>query len=321
MKFPSLASLDEAARTVYAVMPPTPQIAWPLLGQRLGAEVWVKHENHTPVGAFKLRGGLVYCEQLRRTQPAVAGVVAATRGNHGQSIAFAAQRSGLHAVMVVPHGNSPAKNAAMRARGVELIESGPDFQAAFDHAVKLAQERQLHLVPSFDATLVRGVASCALELFRAVPDLHTLYVPIGLGSGICAAIAAREALGLKTEIVGVTASAAPAYAESFAARRPVAAAVAPTIADGLACRVPVPEALEVILRGAARVVAVNEAEVRSALRDLFNDTHNVAEGAGAAALAALTKERLTVQGRRVAVILTGGNIDQAVLADVLAQPA
>ena len=320
MKLPSLASLDEAARTVYAAMPPTPQIAWPLLGQRLGAEVWVKHENHTPVGAFKLRGGLVYFEQLKRTQPTVAGVVAATRGNHGQSIAFAAQRHGLHAVIVVPHGNSPAKNAAMRARGVELIESGHDFQAAFDHAVKLADERQLHLVPSFDGTLVRGVASCALELLRAVPDLHTLYVPIGLGSGICGAIAAREALGLKTEIVGVTATAAPAYAESFEARRPIAAAVAPTIADGLACRVPVPEALEVILRSVTRVVAVNEAEIRSALCDLFNDTHNVAEGAGAASLAALTKERATQQGRRVAVILTGGNIDQPVLADVLAQP-
>jgi threonine dehydratase len=317
LKPPTLAALERAADLVHAVIPPTPQICWPLLGQRTGAEVWVKHENHTPIGAFKIRGGLVYFDELKRRLGKVSGVIAATRGNHGQSIAFAAQRHGLHAVVVVPHGNSREKNAAMRARQVELIEHGRDYQEAFEYAAQLADARQLHLVPTLDEALIRGVASFALELFRAVRDLHTLYVPIGLGSGICGAIAARDALGLKTEIVGVVAAAAPAYAESFAARRPVSKPAGPTIADGVAVRTPNAEALEVILRGAARVVEVDENQIKDAMRHLFTDTHNVAEGAGAAALAGLIKERELMGGRRVAVVQTGGNVDQAVFAQVL----
>jgi threonine dehydratase len=319
MKLPSLTSLDQAARLVHEVMPPTPQICWPQLSHRIGAEVWVKHENHTPVGSFKIRGGLVYLDELRQKTPAVSGVVAATRGNHGQSIAFAAQRHDLKAVVVVPYGNSLEKNAAMRARGVELIEHGSDFQEALEHAEKLAQIRKLHMVPSFDEALVRGVASYSLEMFRAVPNLHTLYVPIGLGSGICGAIAVREALRLKTEIVGVAAAAAPAYAESFDAHRSVSRPVAPTIADGLACRLPNAEALECVLRGVARIVSVNEGEIRAAMRDLFTDTHNVAEGAGAAALAAAMKERSKIKGRRVAIVQTGGNVDKPVFAEVLTE--
>jgi len=319
MKLPSLVALEHAARLVYEVMPPTPQICWPQLSQRIGAEVWVKHENHTLLGAFKIRGGLVYFEELRRKSPEVTGVIAATRGNHGQSIAFAAQRHGLKAVVVVPHGNSREKNAAMRALGAELVEHGSDFQDAFEHAQALAQIRGLHMVPSFDEALVRGVASYSLELFRAVPDLHTLYVPIGWGSGICGAMAARDALGLNTEIVGVVAASAPTYAESFAARRSIPRPIAPTIADGIAIRVPNAEALEPILSGVARIIAVTEDEIRSAIRDLFTDTHNVAEGAGAAALAAAMKERSRIRGRRVAVIQTGGNIDRPVLAEVLAR--
>ncbi|MDB6167261.1 MAG: hypothetical protein JWM88_125 [Verrucomicrobia bacterium] len=319
MDLPGLPDLEKAAELVYSAMPETPQISWPLLNQRTGAEVWVKHENHTPLGAFKVRGGLVYFDRLKREQPNLRGVVAATRGNHGQSVAFAAKRNGLGALIVVPHGNSREKNAAMRALGAELVEQGDDFQAAFEHAVKLAGERELHLVPSFHRDLVAGVATGYLELLRAVPALRVVYVPIGMGSGICAAIAARDALGLKTEIVGVCAASAPAYAESFAGGKPVTVAVTPTIADGMACRTPIPEALGIIRAGAARVVVVGEEEIRSAMRDLFTDTHNVAEGAGAAALAALMQERSHSGGQRVAIMVTGGNVDREVFARVLTE--
>ena len=318
MILPSLGSLEAAADLVHCVIPPTPQIRWPLLSARTGAEVWVKHENHLPVGAFKVRGGLIYMDELRRREPQVAGVIAATRGNHGQSVAFAASRAGLRSLIVVPHGNSPEKNAAMRALGAELIEHGQDFQDAHEYAVQLAGERRLHMVRSFDETLLRGVASCALELFRSVPALDTVYVPIGMGSGICAAIAAREALGLRTEIVGVVAARAPAYALSFAAGQPIAAGVGDTIADGVACRIPDPAAVGIIRKGAARVVTVEEEEIEAAMRHLFSDTHNVAEGAGATPLAALLQEKDRIRGRRVALILTGGNVDRDVFARVLA---
>lgn len=313
----SLTALEAAARIVYQAMPPTPQFSWPLLSRHLGAEVWLKHENHTPLGAFKVRGGLVYFEALKRSNPQIKGVIAATRGNHGQSIAFAAQRHGLSAVVVVPHGNSREKNAAMRALGAELIEHGSDFQDALEHARELARERGLHMVPSFHEALVSGVASYSLELFRAVPDLDTLYVPIGLGSGICGALAARAALGLETEIVGVVAESAPAYAESFARRSAVSHAVAETVADGMACRVPNEEALAMILQGVARIVTVSEAEVRAAMRRIYTATHNVAEGAGAAAFAAAAQERVRLQGRRVAIVLTGANVDREVFSEVL----
>ena len=305
---------------VHGVIPATPQIRWPLLCNRLAADVWVKHENHTPLGAFKVRGGIVYMDALKRRSPGTKGVIAATRGNHGQSIAFAAARLGLHAVIVVPHGNSTEKNAAMRALGAELIEHGQDFQDALECASRLAPVRGLHLVRSFDESLVRGVASYALELFDAVPNLDAVYVPIGLGSGICGTIAARDALGLETEIIGVVAEAAPAYALSAAAGRAVSATVGATIADGMAVRVPDPEALGVIVGGAARIVVVGDAEIRAAMRILFTDTHNVAEGAGAAALAALAKEAAKMQGRKVAVIQTGGNVDRSVFAEVLGEP-
>jgi threonine dehydratase len=315
---PAIDSLREAAALVHAVIPATPQIRWPLLCARTGVDLWVKHENHTPVGAFKLRGGLVYFDELKRREPSVTGVIAGTRGNHGQSVALAAGVHGLPAVIVVPHGNSREKNAAMRALGAELIEFGSDYQESREHATRLAAEQKLHFVPSFDNALVRGVATCALELFDAVPALDALYVPIGMGSGVCGAIAAREALGLKTEIVGVTAASAPAYALSFAAGHAVSAReVAPTIADGMACRVPDPRAFAAMLAGGVRAVIVEESEIRAAMRHFFTDTHNVAEGAGAAALAALLKERDQMRGRRVAVILTGGNVDSEVFAEVL----
>jgi threonine dehydratase len=317
MDLPSRTDLECAARVVYAAMPPTPQYAWPLLSARCGAGVIVKHENHTPVGAFKVRGGLVYFDWLVRAHPEVRGVVTATRGNHGQSVGFAARRHGLRAVVVVPHGNSPEKNAAMRALGVELVEHGQDFQDATEHAAALAATEGLWRLPSFDPWLVRGVGTYALELLGAVPDLERLYVPIGLGSGLCGVLAAREALGLKVEVVGVTSSGAPAYARSFASGQPESHAVTTQVADGMAVRTPHPEALALIRRGAARVVEVSDAEVEAAMAALFTDTHNVAEGAGAAGLAALLRERDANRGRTVGFVLTGANVDAARFADVL----
>jgi threonine dehydratase len=315
MHLPTLDSLQAAAQLVHAFVPPTPQIRWPLLCARTGSDVWLKHENHTPIGAFKIRGGLVYMDELKKRSPAIDGVIAASRGNHGQSVALAARMAGLSAVVVVPFGNSREKNEAIRALGAELMEFGSDFQEAYEYSVELAEARNFHLVPSFHMTLVRGVASYSLELFENVPDIDTVYVPIGLGSGICGAIAARNALGLSTEIVGVVASGAPAYSISYRSGRPVASAKAETIADGLACRVPHPEALEVILGGASRILTVTDDEIRGAMRHLFSDTHNVAEGAGAAALAGLLQEG--IRGARVGVVLSGGNVDRDVYASIL----
>jgi len=314
----TLDALEDAARIVRRALPATPQIAWPLLSARAGAEGWVKHENHLPTGAFKVRGGIVYMQRLREERPEVGGIIAATRGNHGQSVAYAGSKAGLGIRIVVPHGNSAEKNLAMRAFGAELIEHGDDFQEALEHAAVLASEGGLHLVPSFGGDLVAGVASYALELFGAVRDLDAVYVPIGLGSGICGLIAARDALGLRCEIVGVVSAEAPAYALSLEAGRPVEARVEPGIADGMACRIPNREALAMLLASRMRTVTVNDGEIRSAMRALFSDTHNVAEGAGAAAFAALMQERERQRGRKVAVILTGGNVDRTVFAEVLA---
>jgi threonine dehydratase len=311
--------LETAASLVHAVVPPTPQYRWPLLERRAGCEVWVKHENHAPTGAFKVRGGLVYMAELARRRPAPLGVVAATRGNHGQSVAFAAARHGLAATIVVPHGNSREKNAAMRGYGGELVEHGRDFQEALEFAGRLAEERHLHFVPSFGEALVRGVASYALELFQGVGHLDTIYVPIGMGSGICGVIAARDALGLRTEVVGVVSAALPAYRLSFEQGRPVATPPAPTIADGLACGVPDADAVATIRAGVTRVLSVDDAAIRAAMRHYFTDTHNVIEGAGAAPLAALLAERERRASRRVALVASGGNVDAEVFADVLSE--
>lgn len=319
MTLPSLAELDAAAELVHGILPATPQYCWPLLSKRVGAELWVKHENHTPTGAFKLRGGLVYLDDLKRSQPGIAGVISATTGNHGQSIAYAATRLGLKATIVVPHGNSPEKNRAMVAFGANLVEHGHDFQAAYEYAMARAEAENLHAVRSFHPLLVRGVASYGLELFRAAPDLDVVYVPIGLGSGICGIIAAREALGLKTEIVGVVAANAPTYALSVAAGKPVATNSADTFAGGLAVRVPDEAALAIVRRHAARLVTVTEAEMRAAVRIIFSDTHNIAEGAGAAPLAAALRERDRLRGKKVAVVQSGGNIDRPLFAAILAE--
>jgi threonine dehydratase len=313
----SRESIDEARRIVAAVMPPTPQQRWPLLDARVGAQIWVKHENHTAVGAFKLRGGLVYFEALRRRDPEARHVVSATRGNHGQSVGFAARRHGFDATIVVPHGNSSEKNAAMRALGVELVEHGDDFQAAREHAATLAREHRAHSVPSFHDDLVRGVASYWLEFFDAVQP-EVVFVPIGQGSGICACAAARAHSGAKTRIIGVVSAHATAYQQSFREGRPVEAPVTTQLADGMACRVPDAQALAVIRREVDDVVAVTDTQVADAMRALFADTHNVAEGAGAAGLAAALMQRERWAGRCVGVPLTGGNVDSAVFAQVLA---
>jgi threonine dehydratase len=314
----SLNEIEAAAALVHAAMPPTAQYAWPLLSRRTGCETWVKHENHTPTGAFKVRGGLVYMDRLKRRSPHTSGVVSATRGNHGQSIALAAARNGIAATIVVPHGNSVEKNAAMRAFGAELVEAGSDFDAAREAAMKLAGERGLAMVPSFHRDLVAGVASYALELFRTAPPLDTVYVPIGLGSGICGTIAVRDALGLETKVVGVVSTEAPAYALSFAAGKVVATNSADTMADGMAVRGPDTEALEVILKGADRIVQVSDAEIGTAMRAYYEDTHQLTEGAGAAALAALLQERERLAGQRVGLVLSGGNIDRPVYLRTLA---
>jgi threonine dehydratase len=304
-----LGQLERAHGVVGAAMPPTPAHAWPLLAQRLGADVVVKHENHTPIGAFKVRGGLVYVERLQRERPQTSGIISATRGNHGQSLAFAARRFGVPVTIYVPHGNSVEKNRAMRAFGAHLVEHGEDFQSAREECERHAEREGLELVPSFHRDLVMGVATYALELFRTAPDLDVLYVPIGQGSGICGCIQARDLLGLRTEIVGVQSTEAPSYALSFAAGAVVRTNSSNTLADGMATRVPDPEALSIIRKGALRIVQVTDAEVGDAVRAYWTDTHNLAEGAGAAALAAALQEKAKLRGKRVGLILSGGNID------------
>jgi threonine dehydratase len=311
-----LAELEAAAQRVYAAMPPTPQYAWPLLARHAGCEVWVKHENHTPTGAFKVRGGLNLVAQLVERHAGLRGVISATRGNHGQSLAYASRRHGVPCTVVVPHGNSPAKNAAMRALGAELVEHGRDFDEARVHADALAQARGLHMVGPFERELVAGVGTYALELFRAAPPLDRVYVPIGCGSGICGLISARDALGLATGIVGVVSTGANAYAQSFRARRPIETERARTLADGMAVRVPVPAALDVILRGAEDVIEVSDAEIEDAIRTCFDTTHHVSEGAGAAAIAALAKASDRA-GMRIGVIVSGGNLDRSLYAKIL----
>ncbi len=315
---PDLADLRAAQAIIARAFAPTPQYRWPLLETRAGGPVWVKHENHTPVGAFKVRGGLVFMHRLRERGTTVSGLVSATRGNHGQSLAFAARGAGLPVAIVVPHGNSREKNAAPRALGAEVIERGDDFQDAVEAAAALAIERGWLRVPSFHLDLVAGVGTWALELLEAVPDLARLYVPIGLGSGICGALAARAALAHPVEVVGVTSLHAPAYARSLAAGAAESHPVRTQLADGMACRTPDPSALALLRSAKPRVLEVSDAQVADAMRAFFRDTHNVAEGAGAAGLAALLADPLRAAGECVGTVLCGGNVDSDVFARVLA---
>ena len=317
MKLPGPAEIHEAQSIIYRYMPATPQYSWPLINQRLGTQAWIKHENYTAVGAFKLRGALVYVDWLKRTRADIAGVVAATRGNHGQGVATAARLVGLKAVIVVPRGNSKDKNRAMLAQGAELIEYGDDFQASLEFARTQAAERGLAMIDSFHERLVMGTTTYAMEFFQGVPPLDRIYVPIGLGSSICGVSAARAALALKTEIIGVVAAASPSYALSFAQRKIVPAPAQTQIADGLACRMPAAEAMEVIWDHVARIVDVTDAEIARAMRIYYQDTHNIAEGAGAAPLAAALKEQPLNSQKRVGLVLTGSNVDMDVYEGVL----
>jgi threonine dehydratase len=312
-----LNELESAAELIYRVMPPTPLYAWPKLSQRAGCSVRVKHENHTPTGAFKVRGGIVYLDRLCRSHPGVPGVISATRGNHGQSIAFAAARAGVPATIYVPMGNSPDQNSAIAAFGAKLVEFGKDFDEAKHEAFRVAAAAGLHFVPSFHRDLIAGVASYALEMFRAARDLDAVYVGVGMGSGICGLITARDLLGLTTEIVGVGALKAPATAQSFAAGHAVAFPSAHTFADGLATREPNAQAIATICRGVSRWVEVSEDAIADAIRIYFDDTHQVAEGAGAAPLAALLQDRQRMANKNVAVILSGGNIERERYLQVL----
>lgn len=317
MSTATLGELEAACETVHATFGPTPQYAWPLLGERVGCEVWVKHENHTPTGAFKIRGGLVFMGE-RADAGNRQGVIAASTGNHGQSVTVAARRFGIEPTIVVPEGNAVEKNAAMKCQGANLVVHGHDFQAAYEHAAMLAERDGLYMMPSFHRTLVTGVGTYGLELFRAVPDLDAVYVPIGLGSGICGVISARNAVGSKADVIGVVAEGAPTYKLSFEAGKPVSSNRSETFAAGVACRVPVPEAVETICANADRIVTVTDDEIRDAMRAMYSDTHNAAEGAGAAALAALMQERGHMAGRKAAVILTGANADRDEFARIMA---
>jgi threonine dehydratase len=314
---PTLEEIHEAQKLVYSLMQPTPQISWPLLNQRLEAEAWIKHENHTPIGAFKARTAIVYAAELFKHSSGVKGLITATRGNHGQSVALAGQRFNVPVTIVVPHGNSSEKNAAMRGQGANLIEFGNDFQAAREHAQKLAKEQNLHFIPPYHRDIVKGVASYWVELFEAVPDLDVVYVPIGMGSGISAACAVRNGMGLKTKIVGVVSDGAPAYGLSFAAGRKIEAPVTTNIADGMACRLPDDEPLEIMRQNVDHVLMVSDDEIRRAMKIYFTDTHNAVEGAGAASLAAALKEKAALKGNKVGLILTGGNVDHEIFARVL----
>jgi threonine dehydratase len=314
---PTLDEVKQAAESVYKLMPPTPQYCWPLLSARLGTELWVKHENQTPTGSFKARTAVVYVQALMKREPGTRGLIAATRGNHGQSVALAAKRFGLPAVIVVPHGNSTEKNAAMRGQGAQLIEHGHDFQSSREHADALASQLGYHFVPPYHRDIVKGVATYWLELFTNVPNIDVAYVAIGMGSGVCSAAAVRNALGLKTQLVGVVSEAAPTYALSFASKKCVEAPATAKLADGLACRKPDEEPLRFMLANLERVVTVSEAQVAEAMRMYFTDTHNVVEGAGAAALAGALKEKEELRGKKVAVIATGANVDHDVFARVL----
>lgn len=315
---PSLAEIEAAKSLIRPHIRETPTYRWPLLEAGLGTELWLKHENHTPVGAFKIRGGLVYMDELKRQKPTVQGVIAATTGNHGQSIAYAARLNGLRAVIVVPHGNNPEKNAAMRSLGAELVEHGREFQEALEHSRVFAVQEGLHAVPSYHPWLVRGVATYGLELFRSVPELDAVFVPIGLGSGFCGVAAARQALGLKTKIIGVVSEHAPAYALSFAQKQFVEQSSTTRVAEGVACKTPHADALAHVMVHAHDVVTVNDEQALMAMREIVQGTHNIAEGSGALAYAALKKQSAEWQGKRVACVLSGGNASLEMMRRALA---
>lgn len=314
---PTYKEIVDASKIIYKYMQPTPQYVWPLLSKRTGCEIWIKHENHAPTGAFKVRGGIIYMDELAKKNLGLKGIIAATKGNHGQSLAFAASRKKIKTIIVVPKGNSKEKNAAMEALGAKLIEHGEDFQQALEYAEQLSKEDDLHFIPSFDPILIKGVSTYSMELLTAAKNLDTVYVPIGLGSGICGMIAAREAMNLDTKIVGVVSKHAPAYALSFEKRAITKQPALTKLADGMACSTPVEQSLELIWKHVDRIIQVSDKEVANAMNIIFSDTHNIAEGSGATGLAALLQENEKMAGKKVGVIITGQNVDKDIYKEVL----
>ncbi len=314
---PGFEDVLRAREVVSRHLPRTPAWTYPALNAELGFELWIKHENHQPVGAFKVRGGVNLLASLAPDERA-RGVIAATRGNHGLSVAWAARRFDVHATIVVPHGNNPEKNEAMRALGAELVEHGRDFDEAREQVETLVKQHGYRYVHSAnEPLLIAGVATAALELFEDVSGLDALFVPVGLGSGVCGAALARAEKSPATRLIGVQAERAPAIWRSWLERRPVSTASADTFADGLATRVPAELTLRLMLRDLDDFLLVSEAAMARAVADLLRFTHNLAEGAGAAPLAAAQTLRERLAGRRVAMILSGGNIDTATLRRVL----
>jgi threonine dehydratase len=305
----NLKQLEQAAAIVHKTIRPTLQHNWPQLCQSTGCDVWVKHENHTPTTAFKVRGGMHLLHQISRSPDRPKGLISATRGNHGQSLAFAGSRADIPVSIVVPENNNQDQNRAIKSLGAELIIFGEDFEAARLHSLDLQQEYGYEPIPPFCRDLVVGVASYALEFLSTIKDMHTVYVPIGMGSGICGLIKTRDLLGLKTEIVGVVAEGAPTFSQSFEAGKIIPTKSVNTIADGVATRAPLEEAFDIILAGASRIVTVSDELIKAAMLQYYQSTHNLAEGAGAAPLAALNKERAKMKGKKVGLILTGGMID------------
>jgi len=305
----NLMELEQAATDIYQVTPATPQYNWPLLAKTTGCDVWVKHENHTPTAAFKVRGGIHLLNQLMKANNKPKGIISATRGNNGQSLSYASKRAGLPLTIVVPECNNIDQNNAIQGFGADLVVHGKDFEAARKHSLILQQELGYQAIAPFEKSLIVGVASYAIELFSAIKDLDTVYVPIGMGSGICGLIKTRDLLNLKTKIVGVVAEGAPTFALSFAAGKVVNTDYANTIADGVATSAPIEEAFEIIKKGASRVITVNDLEIAKAMYQYYQTTHNLSEGAGAVPLAGLMKEKQQMKGKKVGLILSGGNID------------
>ena len=314
-------ALDAAVALVGQVVPPTPQYRWPRLCEALGTEMWLKHEDQTPTGAFKVRGGVVYVDDVRRRREAgeaVAGIASATRGNHGQSLALSGTRLGVPVLVGVPECNSADQNRAIEAHGAELLVAGADFEETRAQVAREAERRGYELVPAFHPLLVAGVATYWLEFFTVRPDLDVVYVAIGMGSGICAAIGVRDLLGLDTEVVGVVTEGAPTWALSLEAGEVVPTDAARTWCDGVATRNPPPEAFDVVRRGAARVLRVSDEQAADACRLLFDTTHHVAEGAAGVVLAGAWQERDRLRGREVGAVLCGANVDRDVFREVLA---
>ena len=323
---PTLADVYDARTRVYRALKPTPLLRHPLLAQESGLDIRVKHENHNPTGAFKVRGGLNLIGSLSvrgeaapgGTNAQRRGVITATTGNHGQSIALACALGGVPCTIVVPLGNNPEKNAAMRAYGAELIEFGKDFDEAREKVEQLQHERQLRYVHSAnEPMLIAGVGTYALEIFEELPDVDVVIVPIGGGSGACGCAIVRSAIGSGAKIIGVQAARADAFARSWRGPSRVVGDSAATFAEGMATRVTFDLTFGILQKELDDIVTLTEEELADGIRLAVRTTHNLAEGAGAASLAAAVKLRSSLAGKKIVCVMSGGNIDRATLTRIL----